>query len=102
MSNAKSQDFIEKLEELRLLLQSDHIPPRVKSACLCLSKDQKKLFAWVPEIDGTSGTPALLPGLHASDFLCELLKALRALDWPQVIVLVHDAFPDADSSGMVP
>jgi hypothetical protein len=35
--------------------------------------------------------------LEPSNLLRELLAALRALEWPRVLVLVHDALSDGRS-----
>ena len=48
-----------------------------------------KLFHCVHEVKPAFGTPKVLAGPHASDFLGELMQAYVALDWPRVRVLVH-------------
>jgi len=77
--------------ELRGLLAADHVPEGVKLAALRLGECQKKLFCFVGTPNPALGAVDLSPGLHPSDLLCELIQALRALDWPRFIVLVHDA-----------
>jgi hypothetical protein len=95
--------------ELRELVDADHTPPGVKSACLSLSKYQPKLFCTVPEgcgakdgaepiddpgaLNGEVGAPSLR--LEPSNFLHELLAALRAFEWPKVLVLIHGLAPPA-------
>lgn len=101
----KQPDFYERLEELRRLIDAEHVPPWVKAASFRLSDLQKKLFHFVGDAQTAVGTSHLAPGLHASNFLCELIKAYRALDWPKIIVLIHDALPqegDDDSEGESP
>lgn len=89
-------DFEEKLCALRGFLQAQHVPPRIKEACLCLSEHQLKLFRWIPNTQGTIDAGAFDPfaGLYATDFLNELVAAFRAFDWPRVIVLVHGLSSD--------
>jgi hypothetical protein len=84
-------DFKEKLAALRGFLQNEHVPERIKDACVCLSDHQLKLFRWVPNADGTIDAGAFDPfaGLYATDFLKELLLAFEAFDRPKVAVLVH-------------
>jgi hypothetical protein len=75
-------NFLKSLDELRRLLNAAHVPPGIKDACLCLSEKQTKLFCFVGYPSGAFGTPNLLPGLHASNFLNELIEAMRALQLP--------------------
>ncbi len=85
----KVPDFHEKLVELRGIMDSDHVPPWIKDTLLGLSERQKELFFWVPEFCSALPASKLLSGLHASDFLCELVEACRAFDWPKVHIVVH-------------
>src|SRR5262249_942138 len=102
---------------LRLLGNADHVPPGVKAALLRLSECQTKLFCTVPESPGArdrsrgvQDTGALDLDVHGlrlepSNFLCELLAALRALEWPRVLVLVHGVVsphPDGECPNLPP
>jgi hypothetical protein len=87
-------------QELRALLANPDVPERVYTACLGLSNFQTKLFCSVSDSywteDGASriehaGTLDGEMRLEPSNFLCELLAALRAFEWPRVVVLVHEA-----------
>lgn len=89
----ENPDFLEKLGELRRLLQTHHVPSRVKDACLCLSERQKELFVWVAEVGPALGASRRPSGLYATDLLSELIEAIRALDWPKVVVLIHGKPP---------
>ena len=101
--------------ELRELVDADHTPPRVKAACLGLGKHETKLFCTVLESnrakDGAEpiddartpdGQGEVIVGLRLEppNFLLELLAALRALEWPKVLVLIHGLKPpkNADHS----
>jgi hypothetical protein len=97
--------------ELRSALANPECPERVKTACFGLSKCQTKLFCTVPESiraeDATGLTDNarafdrnFVPGLRLepSDFLRELLAALRTFEWPRVLVLVLDATSNAGAS----
>jgi hypothetical protein len=89
--------------ELRTLLHNPSVPERVLSACLSLSQHQTKLFVTVPEGGAATDGAELagLPGapnldvwglrLEPSNFLGELIAAIRAAEWPRVLVLIHDA-----------
>jgi hypothetical protein len=88
--------------ELRRHVADPICPEWVKSSCLRLSEIQTKLFVTVPNCsaanDGTetvqnAGAPDGRIRLEPSDFLCELLAAMRALDWPRVHILIHGALP---------
>jgi hypothetical protein len=95
--------LMEAYAELRALLADPLVPEGVVSACLRLSECQTKLFCSVPEglragdrTDGANDTrtfdvDAGVLRLEPSNFLCELLAALRAFEWPRVLVLVHEA-----------
>lgn len=95
--------LMEAYEELRSLLADPSVPEGVVSACLRLSECQTKLFNTVPEGHRTRDwsnwveNPGTLDGnvfglcLEPSNFLRELLAALRTSEWPRVLVLVHDA-----------
>lgn len=91
----QSPDFHDKLDALRRIVETEHVPPGVMSALLGLSQRQKELFCWVGVPDAAVGAPRFLPGLYASDFFNELLFALKALDWPKVLILIHgNSSPD--------
>jgi hypothetical protein len=96
--------------ELRELVGADHTPPRVKATCLGLSQHQTKLFCTVLESNGAKdgaepiddartpdGQGEVIVGLRLepSNFLLELLAAMRALEWPKVLVLIHGLTPPA-------
>lgn len=98
-----SAPLMEAYEELRTLLAGPDVPEHVVTACLGLSKCQTKLFCTVPEgyrtgdwarcanDAGASNRDAWALRLEPSNFLRELLAALRAFEWPRVLVLVHYA-----------
>jgi hypothetical protein len=98
--------LMEAYAELRALLHNPCIPEGVTQACLSLSQHQTKLFCTVPD-----GYPTLdwaelaAPSealdlnvwglcLEPSNFLCELIAALRTSEWPRVLILIHDATSD--------
>jgi hypothetical protein len=95
--------FSDDNAELRALLASPRLLVGVISACFRLTEDQTKIGCAVIERPGTgdganriknSGTFNFDDGslrLEPSNLLCELLAALRALEWPQVPILVQDA-----------
>jgi hypothetical protein len=92
--------------ELRSLLADPRCPEGVYAACLRLSDIQTKLFCSVSDSyrteDGAkrvenAGALNLGMRLEPSNFLRKLLAALRAFEWPRVLVLVHDALPDGGS-----
>jgi hypothetical protein len=104
--------LMEAYEELRTLLAHPSVPERVVSACMGLSQFQTKLFCTVPDRTGPYRTvpdgyragdwskgfedTGALDGdgwglrLEPSNFLRELLAALRAFEWPKVLVLIHE------------
>ena len=91
--------LMQAYEELRALLADPCVPEGVISACLRLSECQTKLFC--THVDGhrardrAGGTESGALGktlrLEPSNLLSELLAALRAFEWPRVLVLVHSA-----------
>jgi hypothetical protein len=89
--------YREKATELLTLLEAGHVPPRVKLAVPRLSECHSKLFCMVGEAYFAVGASNLSPGLHPSNLLCELVEATRALDWPKVLILVHNATSDEGS-----
>ena len=90
-------------EELRTLLADPRCPENVSAACLGLSECQTKLFCTVPDGYRTGDWAKTIGDagafnidgwplrLEPSNFLRELLAALRALEWPRVLILVHEA-----------
>ena len=89
--------------ELRSILARPDVPEGVYAACLRLSDIQTKLFCSVSDSYRTgygtecvqdAGALNLGMRLEPSNFLCELLAAMRALEWPKVFILVHDAISD--------
>lgn len=90
-------------EELRTLLSGPDVPEGVYTECLRLSDFQTKLFCTVPEGYRTGDWTKTVGDagafnrdgwplrLEPSNFLRELLAALRAFEWPRVLVLVHGA-----------
>jgi hypothetical protein len=84
--------------KLRCLLEADHVPKGVKLALPRLSECQTKLFCTHFHGSGTSATGATDGGIgfEPSNFLKELLTAADAFDWPKVLILVHDALPEAE------
>jgi hypothetical protein len=97
-SPLNDQPYREKTAELLRLLDADHVPPRIKSAVPCLSQCHSKLFVMVCEPSPAIGTPHLSPGIYPYNLLCELVEAIRALEWPKVLVLVHRALSDKGSA----
>jgi hypothetical protein len=98
--NMNAAPLMEAYEELRMLLARPETPERVYAACLRLSHFQTKLFCsvsdsyrtwdgaeWVDHAGTLNGGMRLEP----SNFLRELLAALRTFEWPRVLILVHDA-----------
>jgi hypothetical protein len=82
--------LVEKVEELRGLLNPDHLPEGVVLACLRLRERPEKIFRTVFNPDFAQGASDHSFTLEPSDLLCELVLAARALDWPRFVVLVHD------------
>lgn len=98
----------EAYAELRALLARPEVPERVYTACLGLSEVQTKLFCSVSDSyrteDGTemvqdAGALNLGMRLEPSNFLRELLAALRAFDWPKVLSAVHAVAPGSVPGG---
>jgi hypothetical protein len=83
--------YIDKATELLTLLEADHVPPWVKFLVPRLSQCHNKLFVMIVQRGTAFGTDSQPPGLYPSNLLCELVEAVRALEWPKVRVLVHDA-----------
>ena len=91
--------------ELSGLVEAEHTPPWIKAACFSLSNQQSKLFSTVPDgygaadwakpVDDAGTLDADVFGLRLepSKFLSELLAALRASEWPRVLVLIHGLAP---------
>lgn len=96
---SRDPDFHQRLDELQRLIEADHVPIWVKAEASVLGQIPFKLFHRVYESKFAIGTPNLLPGFHASNLLCELIQAVRALDWPRVVVLVHDASSNSEGNG---
>lgn len=98
--------------ELRALLADPNVPEGVTAACFRLSECQTKLFCTVPdgyraeerpkrvEYAGTFDGKVWGLRFEPSNFLCELLAALRASEWPRVLVLVHDVLPPNRGDGI--
>jgi hypothetical protein len=78
-------------EELRTLADAEHVPPRIKCALVRLSDCHNKLFVTVFVQESALGAADGCIRFEPSDLLGELILALTALDWPQVMVLVHGA-----------
>lgn len=83
--------YREKAAELLALLEGEHVPPGIKLAVPRLSEVHSKLFVMVGEPSPALRADYLAPGIYPSNLLCELVEALRALEWPKVVVLVHEA-----------
>lgn len=102
--------LMEAYAELRTLLEEPSVPEGVKLACLSLSQHQTKLFCTVPDggaaldgaelsdLTGTLDLNGFGLRLEPSNFLCELIAAIRASEWPRVLVLIHDATSDQVSA----
>ncbi len=75
---------------------------RVESAML--GEFTFKLFHRVYEANPASGvrTPTSFPAFRASNLLCELIEAYRALDWPRISVLVHGTYSENEGHGSEP
>jgi hypothetical protein len=80
--------YREKATELLELLEADHVPPRIKLAVPRLSQFHDKLFVMVCEPSEALRADYLRPGIYPSNFLCELVEAVRAFEWPKVLSLV--------------
>ena len=85
-----------RLMELGLSLSRPCVFEWVVFARFRLGQGQIKLFRTHPKFHGAS-----LPGtvnhsfeLESSNFLCELLAALWTLEWPNVLVLIHEGYSD--------
>ena len=76
---------------------SRHQRPGVEQALSRLGKHEKKLFRWMPDGEAALGASVSTGGLQPSYLLGKLVAAIGALDWPEVIILVHDAIPDKGS-----
>ena len=83
--------YLDKASELVGLAQAQHVPPWVSEAILGLAQDPRKLVCMNGYAKGTLGARRFLLSLCASDLLCELTEAVRALDWLKVRVLAHAA-----------
>jgi hypothetical protein len=86
-------DFFEKSEELIRLINADHVPPGIKSAVSRFSECQTKLFCWMVKVEPAFGATEHHSSFEASNFLCELVEAARAFDWPRVIRAIHRECP---------
>jgi hypothetical protein len=87
--------------ELRSLLARPDVPEEVLSACLSLSECQHKLFLSMPNgyrtgdwsklVDdaGTFNRDGWPLRLEPSNLLRELIAALRAFEWPKVLILIE-------------
>lgn len=89
-----SSALVQKVEELRLLLDPDHLPEGVVLACLSLRERPEKFFWTVFKPCFAEGASDHRVCLEPSNLLCELVLAARAKDWPRFVVLVHDALSD--------
>jgi hypothetical protein len=83
--------YRDKVTELLGLLDEPHVPPGIKDAVPRLSEAHNKLFVMVGEPCPATRADYLRPGLYPSNLLCELVEAIRALEWPRVISLVEEA-----------
>jgi hypothetical protein len=92
--NSTISAVFEKFDELQRLVEAHEVQVWVKAESAVLGEFTFKLFDRVCEADPANGVraPHLLPGFHASNLLCELIEAYRALDWPRISVLVHSAY----------
>ena len=92
----------------RKLVDADHLLPRVVKAPLGFSQHFAKLVRAVPQGVGAKdgAKPAydartlhgqieviVVPSLEPSNFLLELLAAMRALEWPKILVAIHGLKP---------
>ena len=94
--------------ELHSLMDAEHVP-RVKTALLSLSQRQTKLFCTVLESIGAADGSRLAHNaktlygdgnglrLEPSNFLSELLAAMRTLEWPKVVILIHGLASPAEA-----
>ena len=85
--------FEETMRELGNLLSANDCPGEVVDAASGLLQSPDKLFWFVPKGDLAIRAPNLGAGLQPSDLLLELVQAVRALEWPKVLVLIHRALP---------
>jgi hypothetical protein len=86
--------LVEKVEELRFLLNPDHLSEGVVLACLRLRERPEKFFSTVFKPCFAEGASGHRICLEPTNLLCELVLAARAKDWPRFVVLIHDALSD--------
>jgi hypothetical protein len=84
------------VDELGLSLSRPCVFERVVLTRFRLGQGQIKLFRAHPKFHGASltGTVNSSFDLESSNLLCELLAALWTLEWPNVLVLVHEGYSD--------
>lgn len=87
------RSFGDSVRELRSLLVDLDAPIEVVDCTLRILQQVDKCLRVVPEIGPTAG--ALEPPicLQPSDFFLRLIAAVRALDWPKVLILEHEVSP---------
>ena len=88
-----------KASELVFFLDANHVSPWIKLPVPRFGEVHRKLFTCVVDSPALRASD-LIPGLYPSNLLCELVVAIRALDWPNVRILVHDALR-ADSDARI-
>jgi hypothetical protein len=91
--------LLSALRELGDRLSAVDVPQGVIATFPSLCDLQVKFFTTVLEKDAAAcpGTADCVMRLEPSDLLLECLAAVRAKEWPQVLVLIHDALSDGGS-----
>lgn len=79
--------YAEVIEELRLALLGTDVPLEVRECALRLVQRVEKCLLVVPVVAGALGASEVRFGFHSSDLLLDLLAAVRAREWPRVMVL---------------
>jgi hypothetical protein len=90
--------LMEAYERLRTLAYAQHVPPWIKDALFGLSDCQHKLFVTVFVQESALGAADGYIRFEPSNFLSELILAITALDWPRVMVLIHEATSDLEGA----
>jgi hypothetical protein len=90
--------YHQKADELLAILAADHVPEEVKLAVPRLSDCHNKLFCMVGE--PSVGKGKIPPGIYPSNFLCELVDAMKLSEWPRVLSLVGLCLA-ADAGAMI-
>jgi hypothetical protein len=85
--------FLDAVAELLACFQAHKPSQIILERTISVIEQPIKLCCWVGEIDPAIGTARIAPGFYASDLFIKLLKAVRALDWEVVVILLEQAMP---------